>query len=150
MKNEARRLLQERGLRTTAPRLAVLGVLMQAQSPLSYTEVLERLGETDWNPATIYRNLVKLRDVGLAIVVNRAEGSDRYVLAGTQKDAPNQPHFFCEDCGRVDYLPSQLTALISSNAMPDDPWATSIQRAKLQLTGQCPECLKECLERVAN
>lgn len=142
LKERARKLLDERGLRSTAPRLAVLCVLMEAQSPLSHTEVLEHLGETDWNPATIYRNLVKLRDGGIALVVNRAEGSDRYVMAGAHHDDHNHPHFFCEDCGRVDCLPAQLTTVIASDVMPDASWARSIQRAKVQLTGTCPECLE--------
>ena len=46
-KDEARTLLHESTLKVTAPRVAVLRVLAEAQNPLSYTEVLERLGETD-------------------------------------------------------------------------------------------------------
>lgn len=142
MKDKARKLLHGRGLRSTAPRLAVLRVLMEAQSPLSHTEVLESLGETDWDPATIYRNLVKLRDAGIALVVNRAAGSDRYALVGVQNDEHHHPHFFCEDCGRVACLPEQLTASIAI----DGPWAASIQGARVQLSGQCPECLERTTE----
>ena len=92
-KDEARKVLHERGLRATAPRLAVLGVLSAAQNPLSHTEVLARLGPTDWDPATIYRNLVKLRDAGIAPVVSRAGGMDRYALAGPQDAGHHLPHF---------------------------------------------------------
>lgn len=137
-KDEARKLLQERSLRATAPRLAVLRVLAEAKIPLSHTEVLERLGETEWDPATIYRNLVKLRDAGVAPVVTRAEGIDRYAFAGAQDDCHHHPHFVCDDCGRVACLPEQLTA---SMAM-DGPWATSIQKAMVQLSGECPDCLR--------
>jgi hypothetical protein len=77
-KEEARKLLQARSLRVTAPRLSVLCVLSEADNPLSYTEVLARLGERDWCSTTIYRNLVKLREAGVAKVVSRAEGIDRY------------------------------------------------------------------------
>lgn len=136
-KDEARKLLHDSGLRATAPRLAVLRVLAQAQGPLSHTEVLERLGEMDWDPATIYRNLVKLRDAGVAPVVSRVEGIDRYALAGARGDGHRHPHFVCEDCGRVAYLPAELTASMSM----DGPWAVSIQRAMVQLRGECPECL---------
>ena len=79
--HEARKLLHESALRATAPRLAVLRVLAEAPGPLSHTEVLDRLGETAWDPSTIYRNLVKLREAGVAPVVSRAEGIDRYALA---------------------------------------------------------------------
>lgn len=142
IKDEARKLLRESALRVTAPRLAVLRVLAEAQSPLSYTEVLERLGETDWDPATIYRNLVKLRDAGVAPVVSRAEGIDRYSLARAQGDAHHHPHFVCEDCGRVACLPEELTASMSM----EGPWAVSIQKAMVELRGECPDCLRNAAE----
>ena len=105
-KKAARELLQSASLRTTAPRLAVLRVLSDATRPLSHTEVLEELGETDWDPATIYRNLVKLKEAGVAPVVSRAEGIDRYALgAGTDH---RHPHFVCDDCGVVQCLPDSL------------------------------------------
>ena len=137
-KKDARKLLRERSLRATAPRLAVLGVLAEAPSPLSHTEVLERLGETDWDPATIYRNLVKLRESGVALVVSRAEGIDRYALAGSRGDRHRHPHFYCEDCGLVACLPEQLTASMAMKG----PWAVSVRNAMVQLSGECPECLQ--------
>ena len=136
-KDEARKLLHESTLRVTAPRVAVLRVLAEAQNPLSYTEVLERLGETDWDPATIYRSLVKLRNAGVTAVVNCAAGTDRYVLAEAGDDGHRHPHFLCEDCGRVACLPAELTASMSM----DGPWAASIQKAKVQMLGECPDCL---------
>ena len=137
-KDKARKLLHKSALRVTAPRLAVIQVLADAETPLSHTEVLERLGETDWDPATIYRNLVKLREAGIAPVVTRAEGINRYALAGEQDDCHRHPHFVCEDCGLVACLPTQITESISM----DGPWAKSIQKAMVQLSGECPECLQ--------
>ena len=136
-KHEARKLLHERELRATAPRLAVLRVLAEAHGPLSHTEVLDRLGETAWDPSTIYRNLVKLRDAGVASVVSRAEGIDRYALARAQGDGHRHPHFVCEDCGRVACLPADLLASMSI----EGPWAASIKGAAVELRGECPDCL---------
>lgn len=136
-KDEARKLLRESGLRVTGPRLAVFRVLAEAQNPLSYTQVLELLGETDWDPATVYRNLVRLREAGVATVVSRAEGIDRYALARMQGDDHRHPHFVCEDCGRVACLPAELTATMTM----DGPWASSVHRAAVQLRGECPDCL---------
>ena len=136
--NEARRLLRASALRATAPRLAVLRVLAEAESPLSHTEVLACLGETGWDPATTYRNLVKLRDAGIAPVVSRVEGIDRYALAGAQDDGHRHPHFVCEDCSRVACLPPELTASLAL----DGDWAASIRNATVQLRGECPDCLE--------
>ncbi|PRQ02982.1 Ferric uptake regulation protein [Enhygromyxa salina] len=141
-KDEARQLLHESALRVTSPRLAVLRVLAEAQDPLSHTEVLQRLGETDWDPATIYRNLVKLRDAGLAPVVSRADGINRYALAQAHDDGHQHPHFVCEDCGRVTCLPAELTASMAMQG----PWAASIQKAMVQLRGECPDCLRRLSE----
>ena len=135
---KAQQLLHEGALRVTAPRLAVLQVLIDAKSPLSHTEVLERLGQTKWDPTTIYRNLIKLRDAGIAPVVSRADGIDRYALRGAEEDQHQHPHFVCDDCGRVACLPVELT--LSSKV--DGPWAASIQQAMVQLRGECPECLE--------
>ena len=142
-KDEARQLLRDSGLRATAPRLAVVGVLARSASPLSHSEVRERLGTTDWDPATIYRNLVKLRDAGIAPVVSRAEGIDRYALSTTEGDGHRHPHFYCQDCGRIACLPAALT---ESMAL-DGPWAASIQQAMVQLRGECPDCMNrgECV-----
>ncbi len=134
-KIEARRLLKDRGLRSTAPRLAVLRILADAERPLSYREVHVRLADSDWDPTTIYRNLVKLRDAGLASVVSRLEGIDRYALAASSQDRHRHPHFLCVDCGRLACLPTEV---VSSTG---GPWAASIERAMVQLQGTCPECL---------
>ncbi|MEE2645472.1 MAG: Fur family transcriptional regulator [Myxococcota bacterium] len=135
--NEARKLLRESGLRVTAPRLAVLQILSAAESPLSYSEVLERLGENDWDPATIYRNLVKLRDAHVASVVSRAEGIDRYALLVGHGDGHLHPHFVCESCGKMACISLDLT--LSSEM--DQSWSESIRQAMIQLRGACPECL---------
>lgn len=138
LKGDAKKLLRENSLRVTAPRLAVLRVLSEAKKPLSYVEVLGRLGETDWDRATIYRNLVKLRDAGLAIVVSRASGNDRYALAMAQENHQH-PHFVCDDCGEVSCLPTELTTSISV----EGPWAASVRRASVQLRGECPDCIQD-------
>jgi Fur family ferric uptake transcriptional regulator len=141
-KDEARQMLHENELRATAPRIAVLRVLAEAANPLSHTQVLARLGETDWDQATIYRNLVKLRDAGIAKVVSRADGIDRYALSGAQDDDHCHPHFVCADCGTVECLPEQLSAAMSMKG----PWEASVEKAVVQLHGVCPDCLDTTTE----
>lgn len=137
-KEQARELLHGRDLRATAPRIAVIRILAEAEAPLSHTEVVDVLGETDWDPATIYRNLVKLRDAGLAPVVSQVGGIDRYALLDKAEDDHHHPHFVCEDCGKVSCLPIEFTTALTV----DERWKASIQGATVQLSGECPECLE--------
>jgi len=135
--DDARIALRNKGLRATRPRLAVFRVLSEATSPLSHSEVLARLGETEWDPATIYRNLVKLREAGLATVLSRAEGVSRYVLDPTPGESHRHPHFVCDDCGRLACLPASLT----DSMVMEGPWDVSLKKAMVQLRGECPDCL---------
>jgi Fur family ferric uptake transcriptional regulator len=129
-------LLQEYGLRVTVPRLAVLEVLAAADSPLSHSEELERLGDTAWDPVTIYRNLVRLRDAEIAPISSCAGGIDRDALAGAA-GGHDHPHFVCDDCGPVACLPKELVELMSMIGR----WSASIKGALVELRGECPDCL---------
>ena len=135
-KIDARALLRTHDLRVTAPRLAVLGALAEANRPLSHSEVLTELGDTDWDPATVYRNLVKLTEAGVSTIASRAGGLNRYALASPDGDVHRHPHFVCEDCGRVACLPTALTTSLSMAG----PWSASVESATVQLRGACPDC----------
>lgn len=125
--DDTRRQLRESGLRVTAPRVAVLGVLAKAEGPLSFTQVCHQLRDADVDQATIYRNLVKLREAGLSLVVSRIDGIDRYALAGDEDDNHRHPHFLCRDCGQVSCLDEVPLALPTTG-----PWAESIRGAMMQ------------------
>ena len=127
--------LRAAGLRATAPRVAVLLLLRESERPLSHTEVTDRLGEVDWDRATLFRNLVKLEEVKLARVASRVGGVTRYeaILPG-EKDHIH-PHFACRDCGAVSCVHDATFQL------PADPvWRSSLKDADLQLVGTCPDC----------
>jgi len=136
-KESAREILAKYGLRVTAPRLAVVRILARAERPLSHSEVLQTLGEVDWDPATVYRNLVKLKKAGAASVVSRANGIDRYVLSTREADEHQHPHFECDDCGQLTCLPTSVTSPEGLAAA----WASAVQQATVQLRGQCPDCV---------
>ena len=136
---DARSLLQAHGLRVTAPRLAVLALLSSERAPLSHSVVAERLAHVV-DQATIYRNLVKLTESGLARIASRAEGMARYELV--RSEAPTHqahPHFVCSDCGTVSCLPEDLTPEIQARGR----WRNAIKAAHVQLEGTCPDCRDE-------
>ena len=140
VREKVRALIKESGLRATAPRVAVLMALEEATTPLSHSEMLVAMGETDFDPATIYRNLVKLTEAGLARVVSRAEGMSRYVLAhdSGEHEHEEHPHFVCDDCGHVLCVPVDVKMI---QGVDDARWSASLKGATIQLHGACPDCM---------
>jgi Fe2+ or Zn2+ uptake regulation protein len=132
---EIKTRLRELGLRVTASRVAVLRVLGDAERPLSHAEVVEVLGEDiSSDPATVYRNLVALVEIGLARVASHAAGIVRYELArGKAHDTP--PHFLCDGCGVVSCLPE--TEVVTPKKTK---WSKSLRSAEVQFVGRCPGC----------
>ena len=135
-KQDLRDLLRRYNLRATAPRLAVVSVLSASPNPMAHRDVLKVLGEMDWDPATVYRNLVKLAEAGVIKVVSRAEGMARYAVSTTD-DGHHHAHFVCSDCGTVSCLPDATVSEVSAPGR----WKTAVAAATIQLQGSCPDCL---------
>jgi len=138
---EAKQRLRTLGLKVTAPRLAVLAVLEQADRPLSHAEVVALVGErvltpeTSWDRATVYRNLVALVGVGLVRISSHAGGICRYEMTKDAQDCAH-PHFVCDDCGIVSCLPEAQVVTKKKNAR----WSKSLRSAEVQFVGRCPSC----------
>ncbi len=132
----ARARLRESGLRSTPSRLEVLLSLAHSTQPVSHSELVARLTPSRMNPATVYRNLVKLTEVGLARIATRAHGLTRYELVDPTETAPEQhPHFACRECGAV----TCLKASLQTDAIAAE-WRDAVRSARVQLEGICPTC----------
>lgn len=138
-REEARRVVQEAGLRATAPRIAVLRLLALSKRPLSHSEVVDQIGTSDFDPATLYRNLIKLVEANLARVASTVGGVTRYEIREADEGPHLHPHFSCEECGLVHCLPGAILT-----GPVDRAWRHSLKDASLQLTGTCPECRRAC------
>jgi len=135
---DAKALLKTRGLRATAPRLAVLQAIAAQSSPISHSQLLKLLPTGALDGATVYRNLTRLSEQGILSVVSRAGGMARYALAHGAEESPHHhPHFVCSDCDQIRCLPQGEIPLPAV----DGPWADAVARATLQLQGRCPDCL---------
>ncbi|MEM6296257.1 MAG: Fur family transcriptional regulator [Myxococcota bacterium] len=134
-RDEGRQILHDAGLRATAPRVAVLRLLSDAKRPLSHAEVVQLIGTDDWDAATIYRNLIKLDEVGLARVASQVGGVTRFEAQTADSPKHVHPHFACKDCGNVICLHD------ASLTMPqDESWREALLDADLQVVGRCPDC----------
>lgn len=135
-----RRLLQAHGLRATGPRVAVLVALAQQPNPCSHSELVQAMAGAALDQATIFRNLTKLTEVGLASVVSRADGMARYAFTPDAEESPAHvhPHFLCTDCGTLSCIDE-----VRMEPLEVSPrWQLAVAEASLQLQGRCPDCRK--------
>ena len=137
---DIRHWLHERALRSTGARVAVIQALDRAARPMSSSEVSREIGSATTDAATVYRNLVKLEEVGLVEVAARVDGMDRYALAPRDESHGNHaahPHFVCNDCGEVSCLPGDVQFSIKTRGR----WNQPVRDAVVQLIGTCPACV---------
>jgi len=133
--NAPKVLLAAVGLRRTGPRMAILGVLVEAREPLNQDQITARLGAEAPNKVTVYRVLDSLCAAGL---VHRAFVQDRTWYFETADHCTEQqchPHFTCTGCGRTICLTDlRLPAPARSYR------GYAIHRQRVQLEGLCPRC----------
>jgi Fur family transcriptional regulator, ferric uptake regulator len=136
---ELRALVRDRGLRATPSRLAVLELLLAktGEPPMSHAEVSEKLASGPWDPATIYRNLTDLVEVGL---VRRSDVGDhiwRFEVVDAAHDGAGHPHFVCTECGTVECLPVMDFVLPRTKT----PRAMRQHKVEVHVRGLCDTCI---------
>lgn len=131
-----RAAVRNAGLRATPSRIAVLHLLRSASSPVSHGDVVAKLATQAWDPATIYRNLTDLSDVGLARRTDVGDHVWRYE-AITGEHATAHPHFVCTECGSIECLPDLEYVVTRTKA----PRAVRLKRVEVQLRGPCDACM---------
>lgn len=135
-KSKAKEVLRQAGLRATVPRVALLQLMDGASKPMTHTEVVESLGQEDWDQATLYRNLIRFEDEGIIRIASQLGGQARYELAqGSKKEDHVHPHFVCKDCGQIECLPS-----MNINLGEQATWQKAVDEATIEIVGKCPDC----------
>jgi Fur family ferric uptake transcriptional regulator len=132
--DEARKLLQEAGLRRTASRVAVLCELANASAPRSHAEVAERLDASGFGAPTIFRCLCDLTEVGLTLRTDLGDHVWRFGFRGHHSQQSDHPHFVCVDCGAATCLPD-IDLHISPSQQVEVGDVTEVV-----LKGHCPNC----------
>ncbi|WP_394822182.1 Fur family transcriptional regulator [Pendulispora albinea] len=133
-------LLRSSGLRSTAPRVAVLQYLHDSSEPSSHAELFEALASKGFDRATIYRNLMDLAEVGIVSRTDLGDHVWRFELkkgvAGTAH-TDEHPHFVCIHCGEVACLPGLAFEVKSVKGVPK---SVSKNKVAVQLKGLCDNC----------
>ncbi|MFN0195104.1 MAG: Fur family transcriptional regulator [Planctomycetaceae bacterium] len=133
---ELRELLRGAGLRSTAPRLAVMRVLSRAKSPLTHAEIADLLVPMGYDKATVFRNLNDLAEVDLVTRTELGDHAWRFELRDPHDPAKGRhPHFVCIDCGSVTCLSD-----VEFNEATKRRAAQVGQVTEILLKGHCTSC----------
>lgn len=133
-----RRLLRDRGLRCTAPRLAVLSILdrNRERGHLTAAQIQHHLTAAghEFDITTVYRTVSTLVDSKVlhALVV------DERIASYGLTDVPHH-HAVCTRCGAIDEVPSGELSAALAEARRHSHFALP-ETAGLTLHGVCPDC----------
>jgi Fur family transcriptional regulator, ferric uptake regulator len=138
---QARSILQHHRLRCTAPRVAVMTVLMAdpAVGHLSAQQIVERLAERGdlVDLTTVYRTLTTMVEVGILHALTVGDRVSTYGLA-------EQPHHHavCTRCDAVIEVPAEFLAEALARASDGSRFVLPAT-AGLTLHGLCPTCQEQ-------
>lgn len=90
----------------------------------------------DLSLATVYRNLIQLKETGLICSVGTVDGHERFDANTTP-----HPHIVCLYCGKTDdvpnvSIPDSLIESVTNNT------SYTVSGAELRFTGICADCMK--------
>jgi Fur family ferric uptake transcriptional regulator len=135
---EFRALLKEHGLRATAPRLAVMMALNNANRPLTHDAVVASLPAGAHDKASIWRVLSDLTTVGILRRMDLGDRIWRYEFVDENQTAEDShPHFLCEACGVVSCLPALKVTTLDGEL----PKELSNATFQIRIAGTCQMCL---------
>jgi len=133
----ARNLLRSVGLRATAPRLAVLRMLLREPRPLSHVEIWHALQNGGFDRATVFRNLHDLVKAGVSSRVDVGDHTWRFERRSVRRSQPAEhSHFVCERCGSVACLGGVRVKF--SRRASDASRIGNVSAVVLR--GRCPAC----------
>ena len=140
--SELKARLREVGLRATSARAAVLDALIEAGAPMTHADVCEKLAHSEFDRATIYRNLTDLAEAGLVRRHDLGDRLWRYELADRAhdehaEDDSHHPHFVCTTCGGVECLPDGAIVVSAVKGAPKSLQGGTIE---IQVRGVCNAC----------
>ena len=129
-------LLQESGYRLTAPRRALVEIIVNSRCALGPLELydLARQDHPGIGLVTVYRTLEKLEELELVQRVHLPDGCHRYLRAMQG----HQHILLCTSCGQVEFFEGDdLTFLFNKIASRS---GYLIKEHWLQLFGLCRSC----------
>ena len=126
-------ILQERGLKRTKLRLALLNCFMNANNAQSYLDIKTQLGQSI-DKSTLYRNLSAFEDAGIIHRINDQSGVSKYAYGKVHDHGVNHAHFVCDQCKTI-YCMERSTS-VDINV----PKGFKTKDVQTIIKGTCPNC----------
>ncbi len=126
--------------RYTTSRRALVQALLEAERPLTITEILA--GATGMPLSSAYRNLTVLCEAGVARRLPGLDDLGRFELA--EDLAGHHHHVLCVTCGSlVDFAASARLerALVEASRQVAEETGYEITGHRLDFDGRCPRCI---------
>lgn len=128
--------LKKLGHRMTPQRLAILEILAgnkeHPSAEMIYKQVKE--GFPTMSPATVYKNIFLLKEIGEALELGFADGSNRY---DGNKPYPH-PHLICLKCGSI--VDPDVSSFQELTRQIAEKTGYKITTHRLDFFGVCPMC----------
>jgi Fur family ferric uptake transcriptional regulator len=130
--------LQENGYRVTAPRKAVVTVLVSSNRALTPVEVFEEAVKKcpGLGLVSVYRTLEKFEELGLILRVHQTKNCQAFIKAGKG----HQHLMICKKCGKSVYFEGDRLDLLFDNISKSTGF--TIEDHWLQVYGICRDCNK--------
>jgi Fur family ferric uptake transcriptional regulator len=127
--------LREHAKRITAPKRAVVEVLVRADDHLTADEVtqLVQLRRPDVSPSTVYRILEELQDLDLVVHSHAGQAAAVYHLAGR-----SHGHVTCDVCHVTFEVASDVFDRLARELMTRTGF--ELNRHHVALSGVCAHC----------
>ncbi len=132
-KEDYEQLLEQKGLKKTKVRMALIHHFINLEHAQSYTDLQAALlGEVD--KSTLYRNLTSFERAGIIHRINDHSGVAKYAFGKAPLQGNEHAHFVCECCETVycmeELVPSQLSV----------PKGFKTNKVQTIIRGICADC----------
>ncbi len=128
-------ILEDRGYRSTAPRLAIIQILEGKQEGFTAEEIGNEL---PWvGRATIFRTIKLLMEVGVICKLNLMDGAPKYSMSRIE----HHHHTVCVKCGNVGEFRAATIERLMRAIGDDIPGEIVGHRIELYIT--CNQCIRD-------
>lgn len=127
-------LLKNKGIKKTAQRIMLIGILQKKAMPLTENDIKTEMGEL-YDRITFYRTAQVLIQAGIIHKIT-VDNITKYILndlhfPGEKKD---HAHFFCKNCHSITCLDHHLPMEYKL------PEGFRVDECEIVLKGTCPDC----------